>query len=106
MLNLVWEYVKDPAQHQHFEHLLRVSPYVFCVIIELIKHHPIFHNNSNNPQALVEFQLAITLFRMGCFGNAASLEDIARKAGIAEGTVELYTDCCFEAILSLHDIFV
>ncbi|RDX46161.1 hypothetical protein OH76DRAFT_1332707, partial [Lentinus brumalis] len=85
-LNLVWEYEKDPAQHKRFEHMLRVSPYVFRVILELIKHHPIFHNNSNNAQAPVEFQLAVTLFRMGRFGNAASLEDIAREAGIAEGT--------------------
>ena len=98
--------MKDPAQHKRFQHMLRVSPYVFQVIVELIKDHPVFHNNSNNTQAPVDFQLAVTLFRMGRFGNAASLEDIAREAGCAEGTVELYTDRCFEAIMSLHDVFV
>ena len=105
-LDLVWEYMADPAQHERFQHMLRVSPFVFQVLVELIKDHPIFHNNSNNPQAPVETQLAVTLFRMGRFGNAASLEDIAREAGCSEGTVELYTERCFTAILSLHDTFV
>jgi hypothetical protein len=43
---------------------------------------------------------------MGRFGNAASIEDLARAAGCSEGAVELYTDHCFDAIESLHDIFV
>ena len=43
---------------------------------------------------------------MGCYGNGASLEDIARIAGIFEGSVELFTERCFEAIESLHDAFV
>ncbi len=105
-LSLVWEYAKDPTQHARFRHMLRVSPHVFDVIIDLIKDHPVFFNNSNYPQAPVEFQLAVTLFRMGRFGNAASLEDIAREAGCSEGSVEAYTDRCFEAIMDLHDVFV
>ena len=105
-LSLVWEYAKDPAQHGRFLHMLRVSPHVFQVIVELIKDHPVFHNHSNNPQAPVQDQLAVTLFRMGRFGNAASLEDIAREAGCSEGSVEAYTDRCFEAIMSLHHMFV
>ncbi|KLO05735.1 hypothetical protein SCHPADRAFT_838975 [Schizopora paradoxa] len=43
---------------------------------------------------------------MGRFGNAASLEDIAREAGCSEGAVELYTSRCFQAIEALHDVFV
>lgn len=43
---------------------------------------------------------------MGHYGNGASLQEIARWAGCAEGTVELYTDRCQEAIMSLHDMFV
>jgi hypothetical protein len=43
---------------------------------------------------------------MGQFGNAASLGDIAWEAGCSEGTVKLYTDRVFEAVISLHDIFV
>lgn len=51
-------------------------------------------------------QLAATLYCLGCFGNGASLEDIACTAGCSEGAVEKYTERCFEAIESLHDIFV
>src|ERR1700678_4525523 len=86
--------------------MLRVSPFVFEFMLCLIKDHPIFSNNSNNPQAPVDVQLAVTLYRMGRFGNGASLEDIARIAGCSEGAVEKFTDRCFEAIESLHDIFV
>ena len=86
--------------------MLRVSPHIFQVIVKLIKDHPIFHNNSNHAQAPVEEQLAVTLFRMGHFGNAASLEDITCEAGCLEGSVEAYTDRCFQAIMSLHNMFV
>lgn len=105
-LHLAWQYAEDPAHHARFQHMLRVSPYTFQVILELIKDHPVFHNTSNHAQAPVPQQLAVTLFRMGQFGNAASLEDIAREAGCSEGSVEAYTDRCFEAIMSLHNIFV
>ncbi|KZP09658.1 hypothetical protein FIBSPDRAFT_914037 [Athelia psychrophila] len=43
---------------------------------------------------------------MGQYGNGASLEDIARQAGHSEGSVENFTSRCFDAIESLHDIFV
>ncbi|KAG5635170.1 hypothetical protein H0H81_012170 [Sphagnurus paluster] len=105
-LHLAWEYAKNPAHHDMFIQMLRVSPVVFMVILELIKDHPIFMNNSNVPQTPVDYQLAVTLYRMGRFGNAACLADIAREAGISEGSVELFTNRCFTAIESLHDMFV
>lgn len=105
-LHLAWEYARNPQFHGRFQHMLRVSPFVFNVIHELIKDHPIFHNNSNNPQIPSEYQLAITLFRMGRYGNAACIQDIAMVAGVAEGTVELCTRRCFTAIEDLHDRFV
>ncbi len=43
---------------------------------------------------------------MGCFGNAASLLDVAWEAGCSTGSVEEFTDHCFIAIESLHDTFV
>ena len=105
-LSLVWEYAKDANQHERFQHMLRVSPYVFEVIYELIKDHNAFTSASNNHQTPVRDQLAVTLFRMGCYGNAASLEDIARESGCSEGSVEAFTTRCFAAIMSLHDMFV
>ena len=43
---------------------------------------------------------------MGWYGNSASIQDIAWTAGCSEGSVENYTDCCFNAIESLQEIFV
>jgi len=42
----------------------------------------------NNPQTPVDVQLAVTLYCMGCFGNDASLEDLARTAGCSEQAVQ------------------
>ena len=70
-------------------YVLRVTPTIFNTILTLIEdHHPIFTNNSNNAQAPVESQLAITLYRMGQYGNSASVEEVARIAGCSEGSVE------------------
>ncbi|KAF9043878.1 hypothetical protein BDZ89DRAFT_943491 [Hymenopellis radicata] len=86
--------------------MLRVSPEVFDILLVLIRDHPVFQNNSNNPQAPVQEQLAVTLFRLGRYGNGASVCDVARTSGISEGSVMNYTDRCLEAIESLHDLFV
>lgn len=104
-LHLAFQYAEDPAHHPLFVQMLQVSSFVFNVILELIKNHAIFQNNSNVPQAPVDFQLAVTLFQMGHFGNATSLIDIARKAGYSIRSVEDYTNCCFTVIESLHDIW-
>ena len=86
--------------------MLRVTPLVFSTILQLIENHHIFLNHSNNGQTPVEQQLAVTLYLMGCYGNVASVEDIAQIAGCSEGSVDNYTDQCFTAIESLHDLFV
>lgn len=105
-LHVLWEYASDPAQHDRFTQMVRLSPTSFSVLLHLIEDHPVFHNNSNNAQKPVEVQLATTLFRMGRYGNAASLEDIARITGSSEGDIENCTARCFTAIESLHDLFV
>jgi hypothetical protein len=105
-LQLAWEYAQNTAHHSCFINMLRASPEVFYVILGLIEDHPIFQNHSNNPQAPVWIQLAVTLYRMGRYGNGASIQDIACFAGISKGAVELYTRRCFDAIESFHDAFV
>jgi hypothetical protein len=69
----------------------------------MIHAHDIFHNNSNNPQAPVEVQLAIFLFRTGHYGNAASPEAIGHWAGVSPGMVTNCTNCVMVALLSLHN---
>jgi len=105
-LSLAWEFTQSPSDHKHFVNMLRVSPKVFDTILCLIHDHPIFYNNSNNPQTDVQTQLAVTLYRMGRYGNGASLEDLAQDAGFSEGSIENFTEHCFTAIEGLHDTFV
>ncbi|EIM79004.1 uncharacterized protein STEHIDRAFT_151067 [Stereum hirsutum FP-91666 SS1] len=41
---------------------------------------------------------------MGRYGNGSSITDVARMSGYSEGAVELFTDRCLDALMSLHDI--
>lgn len=105
-IKLAFEYAQDPNMHHRFVRMLRCSPRSFNILHEMIKDHEVFHNNSNNPQTPVEIQLAVTLFRLGRYGNGASVGDIACNTGISEGSVVNFTARCFTAIESFHDVFV
>ncbi|KAG7092066.1 hypothetical protein E1B28_008447 [Marasmius oreades] len=106
LYKLAFEYSQDPLLHHQFEDLFQVSVHVFDVLLVLIEDHPIFHNNSNNPQAPVREQLQVLLYWMGRYGNGASITDVARISGILEGSVENFTDRCLTAIEALHDDFI
>jgi hypothetical protein len=93
--------------HPHlFQQKLRITPEIFDDILDLISNHPIFHNQSNDPQLPVAMQLAIFLNCAGHHGNAISLEDIAQWAGISVGSVVNCTHCVMVAVLAQHDHFV
>lgn len=49
-LHLVQAYAQDIAFQDRFESMLRVSPYVYEVLINLIGDHAVFQNRSHNPQ--------------------------------------------------------
>ena len=49
----------------------------------------------------VEEQVAITLYRFGHYGNAASLQAVANWAGIGKGTATLCTRRVMTALLRL-----
>ena len=82
---------------------IHVDPDIFDDIVNKIHNHNIFHNNSNVPQALVEVQLAIFLFRAGHYRNAASPEAIGHWARVSPGMVVNCTNRVMVALLSLHD---
>jgi len=86
-----------------FRKKLRVSPPVFDRLVELIKDHHIFHNNSNVPQHPIHVQLAIFLVRVGHYGNLSAPEYVAQWAGVCIGTVINATNRCLVAFLALHD---
>jgi hypothetical protein len=72
-LHLAWVYAENPNDHDRCTNMLRVPPYVFRVLLDLIKHHKVFTNNSNVPQTPVDQQLAVALYWLGRYGNAASV---------------------------------
>jgi hypothetical protein len=83
----------------HFREILRVTPYTFDKLREKIEDDPVFFNNSNNPQIPVEEQLAITLYRFGHDGNAASQASVGRWAGTGKGSPALHTKRVMTAVL-------
>ncbi|KAG2065255.1 hypothetical protein BDR04DRAFT_1033229 [Suillus decipiens] len=100
-LHLLEEWALD--QPDKFRRKLRVDPPVFAEIVNKIINHPIFHNNSQNPQLPVPVQLAIFLNSAGHYGNAATTEDIADWAGVSIGTVYNCHRRVMVAILQHHD---
>lgn len=70
-----------------FRSYVRLTPQCFDDLVTAIQGHPVFHNDSNNPQAPVEEQVAIALFWFGHYGNAASTMKVALWAGISYGSV-------------------
>jgi hypothetical protein len=86
--------------------MLCLTPDSFRNLLRLIQHHEVFQTTSNHPQAPVETQLAVILYHMGQFGNGASVSDLARMAGISEGSVEKYPERCQKAIPAHHDQYV
>ncbi|KAF9508691.1 hypothetical protein BS47DRAFT_1277224, partial [Hydnum rufescens UP504] len=82
---------------------LHVLPSTFDAIVTQIEHHPVFHNNSCNPQFPVPWQLAIALYQFGHFGNAAAVQSVAQWAGVSEGLVVKCTCCVMISILAMHD---
>ena len=86
-----------------FRKKLRVSPQVFDRLVDLIKDHSIFHNNSNVPQLSVTTQLAIFLIHVGHYGNVSAPEYVAQWAGVSVGSVINSTYRCLVAFLALHD---
>ncbi|KAF8999208.1 hypothetical protein BDZ89DRAFT_969538 [Hymenopellis radicata] len=101
-LGLLWAYYEDPAYPVLMLDMAPVSPRVFDFILEMIQDHPVFTNESTSSQAPIDEQLAITLFRLGHYGNAASVKVIARQFGCSEGEKEV-EKCWIAKELGMED---
>lgn len=86
------------AQPQLFRQFLRITPAAFDALIECIRDHPVFQNRSHLEQVAIEEQVAIALYRLGHYGNAASMTKVGIWAGRGHGTVDLITRRVFSAI--------
>ena len=92
--------------HKRFRQNLRVNPETFDELITRIQDNPIFVSDGPQNQMPVDEQLAITLFRFGHHGNAASVESIAQWAGTSAGMVVNATRRVITAFLTLHDTVI
>jgi len=98
-----WQNVLPFYDPTRFKKLLRMFPHHFQQLANLIRPHPVFSSQGNKPQACVEFQLAIFLFRLGSTG---SLFGVCSRFGIGEGTVILYTKRVIQAIMAQKTLLV
>ena len=99
-LPLILTTYKDQEEFHHlFRQHLRIDPITFDNILTEISTDPVFTNQSRHPQMAVDRQLAITLFRFGHYGNAASLQRVADWAGVGKGTVLVVTRRVMTAVL-------
>ena len=94
------------SQPKKFQQKLHIGPEVFNNIIDHIRDHPVFHNQSNNKQLPVDKQLVIFLNCIDHYGNGVTPDDIALWGGVS---VRMVFNCMHQvmaAILSLHNEFI
>ncbi|ODO07785.1 hypothetical protein I350_03364 [Cryptococcus amylolentus CBS 6273] len=84
--------------HQRF----RLTPSEFTGLLELIKHHPIFHTGGPCKQAPPMYQLSVALYRLGHNGSGANMNGVSHTFGVSEGTATLWTKHVVVAIISLE----
>ncbi|XP_055543804.1 uncharacterized protein LOC129729319 [Wyeomyia smithii] len=90
-----------------FKELIRVSWSSFKIILELIRHDGVFHTLQARKQFPVEIQLLIVLYRLGSYGEGASIAKLSAFFGIDDGgTIQIITDRVFKAILNLKSRYI
>ncbi|KAF8931151.1 hypothetical protein BGZ58_007796 [Dissophora ornata] len=72
----------------------------------MIAEHQVFKNNSYKEQEEVAVQLAITLDRLGHYGNGMGLKHLGATWDRSEGSCHNFFKRGLEAILSLEGRFV
>lgn len=60
-----------------------MSKYTFTFVCDEIKYHDVFWNNSNHPQAPVQWQLLVALVHLGLNGNGESPHRLAQVFNIS-----------------------
>lgn len=91
---------------RHFGQEARMSRTCFWQLVDLIKHNPVFPNQSHYHQDPSHHQLLVTLFRLGKYGNGAGTGHTASYLSLGDGTTEVYTWRCFKAIYDLRSDFI
>lgn len=81
-----------------FRLTMRMSLPSFHAFLTLISTHSVFQTAHRRPQAPIELQLAVFLYRMGMANAGSSLAHTALALGLSEGSVHNYTLRVIEAI--------
>uniref|UniRef100_A0A0A9Z5Y3 Putative nuclease HARBI1 n=1 Tax=Lygus hesperus TaxID=30085 RepID=A0A0A9Z5Y3_LYGHE len=91
-----WELLPN-IDEGRFREMMRMDWHQFQIVMNEIKDDPVFKSKQQFP---VEIQLMVVLYRLGSYGEGASVAKIATLFGIGdEGTVEILTRRVFVAIL-------
>lgn len=93
----------DPRIFRVFFRMDRSS---FEFLVSILQTNPVFHNDANFQQKLVQYQLAVFLFRLGGKGGGDTNLVSGIMLGIAEGTISLYVQRVLTAILNLKSQYI
>lgn len=100
-----YELVLPNLDDERYRQMLRVNREDFNKLVSLIENDDIFL--STKLQFSVQKQLAIVLYRLGCYGEGASIKKLASLFGIGDGaTIDRITKRVFAAILNLKDKYI
>jgi len=86
-----------------FRHMLIMSKSTFNKLVNKICGHEVFQSTGRKSQRPPEFQLAVTLQRLG---SKCDIFEIASKFGISEGSVSKYQERVTKAIKSLKQQYI
>jgi len=64
--------------------MMRMSRVHFSSLLTHIESHEVFHHITRKQFPPI-VQLAVTLFRFGVYGNAASIQNVSKEFGISDG---------------------
>lgn len=87
---------------RHFRQEARMSEQCSAKVVSLIEHDEVFQNRSTKEQDPVQYQLLVTLFRLGKHGNGSIVAHISSYFVLGDGTVNKYTSGCLAAIYELR----
>lgn len=84
-----------------FRSTFRTTRQGFDALVNHLKDHPVFSNNSTCPQLHPAWQIGIALARFGGGGNGSSVMSKQVLTGLAIGTIVLYTKRVVKALISV-----
>ena len=82
-----------------FRLFARMDRESFHYVLSLIKDDPIFSNDSFCPQAPIDVQLHLALYKLGNDGNASAYKPSATLWGVSEGH---FFNCTYRVVTALY----